>query len=472
MIRRILLGLAISLSPICVHAADRVTTLPPLPDVGEPFDVRKFCAVSVPDDKNAFTYYRRAARAFVPLHKLVPASEQDKPQFSPDRLLNNFLESIEEGWPHANAITRRYLKENEFALEIWKRGTDCDDALEIPPAELSIGKSLSSFHQPARELARLVWLEAQKVSGGKRPVDAWQWYRAVLRSSCHLSMHSITIGHLVGCALYDGTVFYALRWAARPEIAASDLRQALADTLAANAMMPPPSDSLKCDYLWSRTGIDGAIEAGARDLAPILEHVGYRERMRRSLNLVYANLLSQADRPRYLRAPFCGKLGLFGPDPGAPRSPTVLSDKVFSDKVLSDAEIERLILSVPGADAQIMQYLAPPIGVVNSFDIQRVRQSAFVLGLALQLNYREHRQFPATLDGLVKNGYLKSIPADPFGKGEPFHYRRETNPQGGAVLWSVWTDGIDQQGKLDVWRDHSGGKGDRIYKIATPVPGT
>jgi hypothetical protein len=33
--------------------------------------------------------------------------------------------------------------------------------------------------------------------------------------------------------------------------------------------------------------------------------------------------------------------------------------------------------------------------------------------------------------------YVKSLPADPFGKGEPIHYRLETTPRQQAIVWSV-----------------------------------
>jgi len=108
------------------------------------------------------------------------------------------------------------------------------------------------------------------------------------------------------------------------------------------------------------------------------------------------------------------------------------------------------------------------IAFFDAADRDRARQSALVLGVALELYHREHGQFPAGLDELVKGGYLKSVPADPFGKGEPFHYRRETDPQQGAILWSVWTDGIDQNGKIEVDRDREGASGDKIFRIASP----
>jgi hypothetical protein len=463
MTRRILAGLAILLSVASVIVAVRVTTPPPVPDVGEPFDVRKFCEVYVPREKNAFTEYRKAGAGMVNPTTILERANRAGAPIDWKPYFNSLDDTIEKGWQFANDDVRLWLEANELPLAAWKRGTDCDDALEIPPAELNVGSQVQFFYMPARDLANLARLEAERVSAGKRPAEAWIWYRALLRSSCHLSMHSIATSRSVGGFIYERTVGQVLRWAARPEITASDLRQALADTLVVNAMMPPPSDSLKCDYLWSRTYIDGAIEMGTRDDAPIWGHSDYREQTRRSLNLVYANLLSQIDRPRYLRAPCCGKLGLFGPDPAAPRAP-----KDSSESVLADAEIEERILSSAGPGAKILEHLVPPTNMVATFDIERAQQAAFVLRLALQLYYREHRQFPATLDALVKIGYLKSIPADPFGKGEPFHYRRETNSLEGAVLWSIWTDGIDQQGKLDVRRDETDGTGDRIYKIAVP----
>lgn len=138
--------------------------------------------------------------------------------------------------------------------------------------------------------------------------------------------------------------------------------------------------------------------------------------------------------------------------------------------VYSDEEIEQRFLAfLP--DKAVAKMLLPPKTLFDVFDNERTQQSALILGLALQLQYREHGKFPATLDELVKNGYLKSIPVDPFGKGEPFRYRRETNSLD-AVLWSVAQDGIDQQGRLEVWRDTRDGKGDRSFKIHAPRRGS
>ena len=160
------------------------------------------------------------------------------------------------------------------------------------------------------------------------------------------------------------------------------------------------------------------------------------------LNLVYANLLSQADRPRWRRTQIRGELGLFGRGPAHLDPPGVYSDE----------EIEQRFLAFR-PDRETAKILLPPKTLFDVFDLERTQQSALVLGLALELHAREHGQFPASVDELVQKGYLKAIPPDPFGTGEPFHYRRESNPQDGAVLWSVAKDGIDQHGRLDLRRN-------------------
>jgi hypothetical protein len=256
--------------------------------------------------------------------------------------------------------------------------------------------------------------------------------------------------------------------AARPELTAVDLRGALADALSADAMMPPPSETLKAEYLCSRNMIGDVVGAFGelstrplwKFLTPGLTLVGYQERIQRSLKLVFANLLTQIDRPRFKRtARRRGTIAMFELDPASEANP----------KVYSPEKIERWAISGPGPDAEMLGYLSPKVEVLDFFDYERVGRVALVVGLALQLHYREHGQFPAALEELVANRYLKEIPADPFGKGEPIHYRREPDARQGAVLWSVWTDGIDQDGRVDVTDQKAGNACDRVFRIAAPA---
>src|SRR5262245_33142022 len=70
-----------------------LTCLGGLPDIGAPFDVAAFRAVSVPGDRNAFPLYRKASAAMEPRARMVDASR--------------FLRALRDGWSKADPELRR-----------------------------------------------------------------------------------------------------------------------------------------------------------------------------------------------------------------------------------------------------------------------------------------------------------------------------------------------------------------------------
>lgn len=421
------------------------------PDVGEPFDVRAFLSFSIPDDQNAFTYYRKATVLFIDEPSTVSAGPSRQVTFRA-----NYDDSIRKGWPLANKDCRQWLTANRAALDLWKRGTECLQAMETSPADLG-PLNLPDCGAP-RRLARLSLLEAARVSADKSPAEAWIWYRAALRFSRHAAMHSASLGRMIGTSTHSAIVEPILHWSADPKLTAGDLRHALADVVAIDAMTPPLSDNFKAEYLFCRAHVKEA-SAGWSGLP--LRLTGYSDRVQRALNLIYANWLSQVDRPRFDRVPAKGRPWLlFELDPAAPRDP----------KVKSPAEIEdRCGLAQNSSPSTLISLLMPSVtSVIDAADRERANQAALVLGLAVELYYREHSRFPAALDELVRAGYLESIPRDPFGRGEPFHYRREADARKSAILWSVWTDGIDQHGTIKADAPRFGDPGDKIFRIASP----
>jgi hypothetical protein len=421
------------------------------PDADEPFDVRSFVSFSIPDDQNAFTYYRQAKGRLVEESKFVP---DEKARAA---LWKSYGETIDGGWSKANEPLRSWLSANQPALEVWNRGTKSADARENLPGEADLN-TLSPVSQSLRDFARLALTQAAQKSAEKSPANAWTWYRALLRSSRHVGRHSEIIGRSIGVAIHGMTVEPVLRWSSRPELTAADLRHALADVLTIDEMTAPPSDSLKAEYLFACQTVK-ASAVGWSGLS--LRLMRYPDRVQYALKLVYANWLSQIDRPRFRRLRAKGRQWeLFELDPATPPNP----------KVLSPAEVEdRCGLAQGTMQATTISLLMPGVrAFIDALDRERTRQAALVLGLALELYHREHGHFPAALDELVKAGYLKSIPADPFGKGEPLRYRLEADPQRGAVLWSVWIDGIDQNGKIAVDPQREAGPGDKIFRIANP----
>jgi hypothetical protein len=405
--------------------------LPMPPDIGDPFDINSLIVVQVPDDQNGIVYYRDAAARVV---KELFARTDVK---SRDALEDGSNATLKNGWSSANKEVRLLLDANAPALELWKSGTRCADAQPFAPV-VPTREEADRVLFSTRQLAGMALLEAARVSAEKSPIDAWPWYRAVLCSSRHLALHTGVIGRLAAAGIRAEAVEPVLLWSSQPELTAAQLRGALTEVQAIDATTPPPSHSLQVEYTLN----DQDLEALANSMRLPFRWLGYPTRMRRTMNLVYANWLSQIDRPRFRRMPLQGKWDLFALDPAAARDPKVLPPETIearcgSTKALMPAGIVKLLIS-PGEGS-----------FVTSTDRERARHAALQLGLALQIFYREHGRFPAALDELVRDGDLKSIPPDPLGKGEPFHYRRESDPRLGAVLWSVWTDGIDQDGKLE-----------------------
>jgi hypothetical protein len=302
-------------------------------------------------------------------------------------------------------------------------------------------------------------LQAARTTAEKRPAEAWPWYRDVLRSSRHVARHSVNIQRMVGVAIHASTVDPVLRWSSRRELTAADLRQALADVLAIEKLTPPASENLKVEYLSSSKSIKYNLRGW---LGVPLWIAGYPGRLQESLNIVYANWLSQIDRPRFRRKMVAkpGNWQLFEPDSDSPHDP----------KILTPAEIEnRIGLGRGTIQARLTGLLMPATAAfIDAVDREQTKQSALTLGLALELYHREHGQFPAKLDELVQAKYLTAIPADPFGRGESFHYRREADPAKGATLWSVWIDSKDQEGKIEADPQRADSPGDRIFHIAAP----
>jgi hypothetical protein len=414
-----------------------------VPDVGEPFDVEKFESFSLPNEKNAISQYLLAQRALVRFDSLMPVARiRPADESARAAALNS--------WNDANPDARAWLKANRKALELWKIGAARDESIEVPYESLNTYSELPASTD-ARIFVQLALLEASRLIQERRAADAWSWYRASLRASRHHGMHAVGIGRQVGASLYQLARDPILNWSARPEIAGADLRQALADAVGIDAMTAALSENFKVQYLAERTAVPEVL-ANLVEKHPWAaietRFSGRPECMRRALKLFFANWIAYADQPRHERVPSSDKsIGLFEPGPGGDGGPDLPPPEVL--KSLNG-------MSLTGLEAHASMSSVPPIdfalpGMRSLFDVvdqEQVNRAAVIVGLGLELYYREHGHFPQTLSELTKVGTLKSIPLDPFGQGEPIHYRVEGNPADRAVVWSVGLDRITESGKL------------------------
>jgi hypothetical protein len=391
------------------------------PDVGEPFDVEAFASYTLPNEKNAFVHYRKAIELFVPTQKVL----EGDPAADPQKFFDSQSAAV-DGWEYAIPAVRRWVALNRGTLDEMKRGAELAEGLERPLSEvLEAGMRFDTWSQ-LRECARLEAAEGARLIAEGQTAEAWVCYRSLLRLSRHLAMHSQMLSSLSGGAIADLGVRGGVRWSAQKSVGAADLKKAIRDVLSVEEMKTPSSDTIKVEYLGLRAFATKGILLG-ETVPSWVRLTGYPAQVARTARLVVANLLTQADRRRYLRTSIHpGSLKLFELDP------TIASDP----KVRAPEEIERSAISSAGTVAKSLNWISPEVasnieiqdpkmllenlnGACGAADTAQTRRDVLLLALALQLHYREHGQFPASLDELVKQGYLKSIPADPFGKGEP-----------------------------------------------------
>ena len=88
-----------------------------LPDIGHPFDLKTKGTIHVDDEDNAFVLYRQATEILTEL---------------PSGHLTNIHDVCFRGdWDAADPVVRRWAKENQQALEIWRRGRERPKALYL-----------------------------------------------------------------------------------------------------------------------------------------------------------------------------------------------------------------------------------------------------------------------------------------------------------------------------------------------------
>jgi hypothetical protein len=87
-----------------------------LPDIGDPFDVRAFQSLTIPDERNAFVLYRQAADRLMPVVIPVTTSKEELARID-----------VHATWSKADPIVRRWVLDSDQiralagAWQFWRR---------------------------------------------------------------------------------------------------------------------------------------------------------------------------------------------------------------------------------------------------------------------------------------------------------------------------------------------------------------
>jgi hypothetical protein len=394
-----LLTLAIIASPPLWWA----TQLIGLPDVGAPFDVREFRTFTIPDDRNAFVLYSRAAS----LLKL------DAPYLAKSSGKIDWFAR----WPEAAPQVRRSVDENRAALAIYRQGAERPDAFD--PA---IGLDRGSFelHQAVLRLQRIALLEASRLEEQGEMAGAWGWYRAVLRTSHHVGMHGDFYRRYMIQRWHTDFRHRVMTWADNSRTTPALLRQALDDVVACEALAPSDLDSLKAGYLGVNALLDSPSNPGHE--VPLMRfrrfwNPNYQlnpeqiqaiwdtwrfwrhepERSRRVIRLITANWLAYLDLPASDRPkpdPKVASFDLYPFGPQAPAQARALSPEALDDWFDTAFDAQKVLRFLDGSGVRT---------------VEKANHGDLVILLGTELYHRDHGTDPPTPEALV-GPYLKSLP--------------------------------------------------------------
>ncbi len=392
------------------------TQLLGLPDIGDPFDVKAFRAMTIPDDRNAFVLYRQAAGLLRPW-------SQDRQSSTNKNVDKNAR------WSKAAPEIRRWSDENREALALYRHGTERPDALDRVPVFTQGLNDAWDLWPPMNDLHVLALLAGSRAEAQSEMAAAWGWYRAALRANRHIGMHSTVLRWRV-VQRWDRQLRDRLAsWAADPRTSPALIRQALDDAVACELLGVSESYMLRAEYLDLDRMLDDPKGPGAQtppawwmrfasrpSVRPLLGILtpselepasdlwrAWRrepERSRRVIRLVLANWLAYFDLPPKDRPKLDPNVTsafdfyLFGPE--APAEARVLSPEALGQWLDSTH------------DAQVLLRILD----LNKLRINECanRRDLLIL-LGAQLYRRDHGTDPPTPEALVGR-YLKSLPAE------------------------------------------------------------
>jgi hypothetical protein len=403
--RRRVMGVALILllvvtAPLLWWAAE----LTGLPDIGDPFDVEAFQTQAIPDDRNAFVLYRRAVALYRPL-KWSDTSA-------------SLPVDLHTRWSAATPEVRRWAEQNHEALALFARGADRPNALD---ASLTTVEGFVAF-DALRPFQRLALLEASWLEEQGDMAGAWGWYRTYLRTIHHVGSRGMLYRRMAAQAWHDQLRLRATDWAADARTTPAQLRAALDDVAACEAILPSDSYTLKIHYLYTTrvsvgsNNLDfkkpprwlGAIKSLALDLTPEQMRLMFDawscwrrepERCRRLLRLLTANRLAfyylpPKRRPRPDPDVHSCDLYPFGPE--APAGARSLPPEALGRWLDSTQNPRNLIDSVDWRGLQAKE---------------RANRRALLILVGSHLFRHDHGTEPPTPEALV-GPYLKSLPME------------------------------------------------------------
>ncbi len=241
--RRIWATVLVALALVAASPLWWATQLVGLPDLGDPFDVAAFRAMTIPDERNAYRLYEEAWARSLPLGNFITVY--------PTKRIDTLLL-----WPAAAPEVRQWADANREALALYRRASEMPDALAGPPEFQAWHREIRSPAMKPLFFQELALLEGSRLEANGDTAGAWGWYRANLRTIHLVSLYGTVFRRRSAQDWHGKLNWRVAAWAANPRTTREMIRQALDDVLACEALAPSESYTLKGEY----TDIDRLLD--------------------------------------------------------------------------------------------------------------------------------------------------------------------------------------------------------------------
>jgi len=405
----------------------RTYRLSQLPDIDHPFDLEAFMKFEVPDEENAYVDYRQAAKRIVTF----------KGNWDDDVLDRMYYDS----WSQATPAFQNWLKDNQPALAIWKKGTTKPNAQYIPYREMSLMSDILEISSELRDLARLVNFQTMKLHHEKKYAEIHDWNRALFRFSRHVGQNGSFTERTTGYSFLWMAEDSIQKWMTYPEVDVTMLKKALSEIETDYDMTSSISRTMKAEYVICEQSLRIIESPNEFESGNTLENFGFKwfyyfmgepELSRRILKHCYTNWYTQIEKPRYLQTErISGDTSLFQLDVKRKKETLLPPDTINS--AISSSQLGGAFVS----SNLLWEYF---------FLKEQTRYHCLRIAIVAEIYKREHGSYPEKLEALKEP--LGEIPFDPFysSSRRDLQYRREND---GFIVWSVGEDERDELGAVD-----------------------
>ncbi|VAX35765.1 hypothetical protein MNBD_PLANCTO02-1646 [hydrothermal vent metagenome] len=356
------------------------------------FDLKKYATVNITDEENGYIEYKEAVA------KLVMSS---KPKGGDDLDIAH----DEKDWSHATPAIKKWLKDNQKALAIWKKGTGKTRFLSKQPQENSTKQFLESV-KISYTLNTLIILNAKRLAYEGKLEESKEWLQAMFLFGCQWGQHTDLSIRLCWDSSCYRSVYQTFGWANDSRVTRAQLQQAMRDCIQNELQVVPLSTSLKYGYFSSKefylfgefkkwceetSSVKGGFfQRAIWDIKFFIQ--GEPERSWRLQKHAIVNLLSEIDKPIFDQSLQTIKYHFF-----KNLSNTLSADKL--ETIIQQSKYTSKYFFLDGTVSLIYQR-------------RKTRRRILQVVLAAQIYKRKHGKFPATTADLLAEGDLKTMPLD------------------------------------------------------------